>query len=122
MARKAQYNAAESITTGNPDAYLRPAFPRRVRMKRLAWNAVWRLLYRYSPRPFHGWRTMLLRAFGAKMGPHCHFYPKSKVWAPWNLICEDQVTAADGAEIYNPSPMSFGSHAILSQDSYICGR
>jgi putative colanic acid biosynthesis acetyltransferase WcaF len=121
MARKAQYNAAESITTGNPDAYLRPAFPRRVRMKRLAWNAVWRLLYRYSPRPFHGWRTMLLRAFGAKMGPHCHFYPKSKVWAPWNLICEDQVTAADGAEIYNPSPMSFGSHAILSQDSYICG-
>jgi putative colanic acid biosynthesis acetyltransferase WcaF len=121
MARKAQYNAAESITTGNPDAYLRPAFPRRVRMKRLAWNAVWRLLYRFSPRPFHGWRTMLLRAFGAKMGPHCHFYPKSKVWAPWNLVCEDQVTAADGAEIYNPSPMSFGSHAILSQDSYICG-
>jgi putative colanic acid biosynthesis acetyltransferase WcaF len=121
MARKAQYNAAESITTGNADAYLRPAFPRRIRMKRLAWNVVWTLLYRFSPRPLHGWRTMLLRAFGATMGPHCHFYPKSKVWAPWNLICEDQVTAADGAEIYNPSPMSFGSHAILSQDSYICG-
>jgi putative colanic acid biosynthesis acetyltransferase WcaF len=121
MARKAQYNAAESITTGNADAYLRPAFPRRIRMKRLTWNVVWALLYRFSPRSLHSWRTMLLRAFGAKMGPHCHFYPKSKVWAPWNLICDDQVTAADGAEIYNPSPMSFGSHAILSQDSYICG-
>ena len=121
MERKPQYNAAESITTGNADAYLRPAFPRSVRMKRLAWNLVWTLLYRLSPRPFHGWRTMLLRAFGATMGPHCHFYPKSKVWAPWNLICDDQVTAADGAEIYNPAPMSFGSHAILSQDSYICG-
>jgi putative colanic acid biosynthesis acetyltransferase WcaF len=121
MERKAQYNAAESITTGNADAYLRPAFPRSVRMKRLAWNVVCTLLYRFSPRPFHGWRTMLLRAFGAKMGPHCHFYPKSKVWAPWNLICDDQVTAGDGAEIYNPSPMSFGSHAILSQDSYVCG-
>ncbi len=55
------------------------------------------------------------------MGPKCHFYPKSKVWAPWNLICSDQVTVADGAEIYNPSPMSLGSHAILSQDSYLCG-
>jgi putative colanic acid biosynthesis acetyltransferase WcaF len=121
MVRKAQYNAAESITTGNADAYLRPAFPRRFRMKRLTWNVAWALLYRLSPRPFHGWRSLLLQAFGAKMGPHCHFYPKSKVWAPWNLICEDQVTAADGAEIYNPSPMSFGSHAILSQDSYICG-
>jgi putative colanic acid biosynthesis acetyltransferase WcaF len=121
MQRKPQYNAAESITTGNADAYLRPAFPRSVRMKRLAWNLIWTLLYRLSPRPFHGWRTMLLRIFGAKMGPHCHFYPRSKVWAPWNLVCDDQVTAADGAEIYNPAPMSFGSHAILSQDSYICG-
>lgn len=121
MERKAQYNAAETIKTGNADAYLRPAFPRSIRMKRLVWNAVWILLYRFSPRPFHGWRSLLLRAFGATMGPHCHFYPKSKVWAPWNLICDDQVTAADGAEIYNPSPMSFGSHAILSQESYICG-
>jgi putative colanic acid biosynthesis acetyltransferase WcaF len=121
MQRKPQYNAAESITTGNADAYLRPAFPRSVRMRRLAWNLIWTLLYRLSPRPFHGWRTMLLRIFGAKMGPHCHFYPRSKVWAPWNLVCDDQVTAADGAEIYNPAPMSFGSHAILSQDSYICG-
>lgn len=64
---------------------------------------------------------MLLRTFGATMGANCHFYPRSKVWAPWNLICADQVTAADGAEIFNPSPMTFGSHAILSQDSYLCG-
>jgi putative colanic acid biosynthesis acetyltransferase WcaF len=55
------------------------------------------------------------------MGPNCHFYPGSKVWAPWNLICADQVSAADGAEIYNPAPIRFGSHAILSQHAYICG-
>lgn len=55
------------------------------------------------------------------MGPDCHFYPGSKVWAPWNLTCAAQVTAADGAEIYNPAPITFGSHAILSQDAYICG-
>lgn len=121
MAPKAHYNAAEWITTGNPDLYLRPAFSLSIRMKRLTWNFAWALLYRPSPRPFHSWRTMLLQIFGAKMGPNCHFYPKSKVWAPWNLICDDQVTAGDGAEIYNPAPMTFGSHAILSQDSYICG-
>ncbi len=55
------------------------------------------------------------------MGPGCHFYPASKVWAPWNLICADQVTAADGAEIYNPAPIHLGSHAILSQDAFLCG-
>jgi putative colanic acid biosynthesis acetyltransferase WcaF len=121
MARKAQYNAAETITTGNADAYLRPAFPLRLRMKRFVWSVVWTLLYRPSPRPLHGWRAILLRTFGARVGANCHFYPKSKIWAPWNLICDDQVTAADGAEIYNPAPMTFGSHAILSQDSYLCG-
>ena len=51
----------------------------------------------------------------------CHFYPASKVWAPWNLVCAEQVTAADHAEIYNPAPITFGDHAILSQGAYICG-
>ena len=64
---------------------------------------------------------MLLRLFGAKMGPNCHFYPGSIVHSPWNLICEDLVAVADGTEIYNPSPMKFGSHAILSQGCYVCG-
>ena len=54
------------------------------------------------------------------MGPDCHFYPRSKVWAPWNLVCADQVTAGDGAEIYNPAPITLGSHAILSQDADVC--
>ena len=54
------------------------------------------------------------------MGPNCHFYPGSKVWAPWNLICADQVTAGDGVEIYNPAPVTLGSHAILSQEAYVC--
>jgi putative colanic acid biosynthesis acetyltransferase WcaF len=64
---------------------------------------------------------MLLRAFGAQVGAKCHFYPGSKVWAPWNLRCEDRVTFADGAEIYNPSPIYFGSHAVVSQGAYVCG-
>jgi putative colanic acid biosynthesis acetyltransferase WcaF len=36
-------------------------------------------------------------------------------------VCADQVTAADGVEIYNPAPVTLGSHAILSQDAYVCG-
>jgi putative colanic acid biosynthesis acetyltransferase WcaF len=68
----------------------------------------------------HAWRAMLLRLFGATMGANCRFYLGSEVWAPWNLICEYQVTAADGTGIYNPAPMRFGSHFILSQEGYLC--
>jgi putative colanic acid biosynthesis acetyltransferase WcaF len=122
MAKEAHYNAANQIPPETAaDPYLRPAFSSSDRLRRLLWNICWGLLYRLSPRPFHGWRSMLLRLFGATLGPNCHFYPGSKVWAPWNLVCADQVTAGDGVEIYNPAPLTLGSHAILSQGAYLCG-
>jgi putative colanic acid biosynthesis acetyltransferase WcaF len=121
MPRQIHYNAAEHISAETAaDPYLRPAFSLRDRRRRLVWNICWAVFYRLSPRPLHSWRSFLLRCFGATMGPNCHFYPGSKVWAPWNLICADQVTAGDGAEIYNPAPVTLGSHAILSQDAYVC--
>jgi putative colanic acid biosynthesis acetyltransferase WcaF len=121
MPKQIHYNAAEHISAETAaDPYLRPAFSFRDRLRRLNWNICWSLLYRTSPRPLHSWRSFLLRLFGATMGANCHFYPRSKVWAPWNLICADQVTAGDGAEIYNPAPVTLGSHAILSQDAYVC--
>jgi putative colanic acid biosynthesis acetyltransferase WcaF len=122
MPKQIQYNAADHITaTAAKDPYLRPAFSLSNRLRRLLWNWCWTLFYRYSPRPLHAWRAFLLQCFGATMGPKCHFYPGSKIWAPWNLVCEDQVSAADGVEIYNPAPIYFGSHAILSQQAYVCG-
>lgn len=121
MARQVHYNAGEHIDAETAaDPYLRPAFSSADRSRRLVWNICYALFYRTSPRPLHAWRSFLLRRFGATMGPNCHFYPRSKIWAPWNLTCEDQVTAADGAEIYNPAPVQLGSHAILSQDAYLC--
>jgi putative colanic acid biosynthesis acetyltransferase WcaF len=103
------------------DPTLMPAFSFRNRVVRMLWSVCYALLYRLSPRPFHAWRAFLLRAFGARLGAACHFYPKGKVWAPWNLVCADRVTLADDAELYNPSPMYLGSHAIVSQGAYVCG-
>lgn len=103
------------------DPYLRPAFSVSDRARRQTWNICWALFYRTSPRPLHFWRVFLLRCFGAKLGPHCHFYPKSRIWAPWNLICADGASLGDDAEIYNPTTVRLGSHAIVSQGAYLCG-
>ncbi len=64
---------------------------------------------------------MILKIFGAKLAANCHFYPKCRVWAPWNLVCGDAVGVGDDAELYNPSLLTIGSHAVISQGAYLCG-
>lgn len=86
-----------------------------------AWRLVWLLLFRPSPRPFHGWRRRLLKLFGARIGSGTRIYPAAIIWAPWNLQTGKLVAIADGAEIYNPSLVKLGDYAIISQGAYVCG-
>jgi putative colanic acid biosynthesis acetyltransferase WcaF len=106
---------------GRHDPYLRPSTTLRNRLARVAWNLVWTLLFRPSPRPLHAWRRVLLRCFGARIGRYCHIYPKARIWAPWNLECEDYAAIANDAEVYNPATVRLGSHACISQGAYLCG-
>jgi putative colanic acid biosynthesis acetyltransferase WcaF len=103
------------------DPYLAPMTPLSSRLGRAVWGIAYLLLVRFSPRPLHAWRAAVLRAFGAKLGPDCHVYPGARIWAPWNLRCDDAVGIADGAVIYNPALIRLGSHVVISQDAYLCG-
>jgi len=119
---KQRERSLHNITAGAEEhPYHRASFSLGHRVARQVWEVVYLLLYRTTPRPLHGWRVLLLRLFGAKMGKGCHFYPSGKVWAPWNLVCGDYCTLADKAEIYNPSSIHLGTHCIISQQAYICG-
>jgi putative colanic acid biosynthesis acetyltransferase WcaF len=102
------------------DPYLLPQTSMANRAARFAWAVAYALLFRPSPRPLHAWRSLLLVWFGARIGRHCHVYPGCRIWAPWNLRCADVVAIADGAEIYNPWPVTIGSHATISQQAYLC--
>lgn len=103
------------------DPYLIPAFPLHHRARRFLWGIVYALLFRPSPRPFHAWRSFLLRAFGATIGADSHVYPTARIWAPWNLCCEDHVAIAEDVVVYNPAMLTLRSHAIVSQQAFLCG-
>ena len=103
------------------DPYAVPAFSVANRIARSLWAVCYLTLFRLSPKPLFAWRRFLLRFFGAKIGKGVAIYPFAKIWAPWNLVCEDMVAIANGAEIYNPSPIYLGSHSIISQDAFLCG-
>ncbi|MDR3416934.1 MAG: hypothetical protein P4L83_12175 [Nevskia sp.] len=90
------------------------------KLGRALWGLVWLLLYRPSPVPLHGWRRLLLRAFGAKVGAGAHPYPRARVWAPWNLNMADHSCLANDVDCYCVAPVSLGVHATVSQYSYLC--
>jgi putative colanic acid biosynthesis acetyltransferase WcaF len=120
--RTVAYDASREIQAEHiADPYLRPAFTRKNQLMRGLWNIVRAIFFRMSPRPMFAWRAFLLRSFGATIGANPKIYPGAIIWAPWNLFCGDLVAIADGAEVYNPAPMHFGSHAIVSQGAYLCG-
>jgi putative colanic acid biosynthesis acetyltransferase WcaF len=103
------------------NSHLGASLPLGNRAARALWSAAYTLLVRPSPRPAHAWRALIYRLFGATLGPHCHIYPGARIWAPWNLTCEDRVGIADGAVIYNTLPTKLGSHCVISQQAFLCG-
>lgn len=87
---------------------------------RALWTIVWLLLYRPSPKVFHGWRRFLLRSFGARIGKKVHPYPSARVWAPWNLEMADHSCLSHYVDCYSVEKIRIGAHATVSQYSYLC--
>src|SRR6516225_9324015 len=87
---------------------------------RVLWLIVYLALFRFSPRPCHGWRSFLLRCFGARIGKGCHIYGAAKIWAPWKLVCHSSACVADKAEIYNPAKVVLEEYATISQGVFLC--
>jgi putative colanic acid biosynthesis acetyltransferase WcaF len=107
------------ILQGN-DPYTEPSFSMGNRLVRGIWGVVWLLLFRPSPRPFHSWRRMLLKSFGAQVGKHVNFHASVRVWAPWQLTVGNKVGVGSGVNIYNMAPIVIGDHCVVSQGAHLC--
>lgn len=86
---------------------------------RIFW-ALARPLFRFSPRVLWGWRRMLLRAFGAKIGANVHIYPSVQIAIPWNIEIGEDVAVGDLAILYALGPVSIGARATVSQYAHLC--
>jgi len=104
----------------NTNTYNEPSFSLQNRLLRTFWNIVYVLFFKYSPRPFHFWRSFLLRSFNAKIGKGVHIYPKVIIWAPWNLEIADEVGVGNGAILYSQDKIKIGYRAIISQGTHVC--
>ena len=87
---------------------------------RVLWGAVWLLLFRPSPRVLFGWRRLLLRLFGARVGRNARVCPSVKIWAPWNLRLGDEATLGHDVDCYCVDRITVGNHATVSQYAFLC--
>ena len=92
----------------------------RHQILRSSWYVFWFVIGRVSPRIAHGWRRVLLRAFGAIVAPGAHPYPSIRVWAPWNLTMGPHSCLGDRVDVYSVDRITLGEWAVVSQDAVLC--
>ena len=90
------------------------------KLGRAVWAAIWLLLYRPSPSVLHGWRRMLLRLFGAKIGKGACPLSSVRIWAPWNLEMGDHSCLSHQVDCYCVDKVRIGANATVSQYSFLC--
>lgn len=84
------------------------------------WWLVAALFFRPSPQILYGWRRLLLRLFGARIGRDVRIRPSAQVTYPWKLEIGDHAWIGDDVVLYSLGPIRIGAHAVVSQRAYLC--
>jgi putative colanic acid biosynthesis acetyltransferase WcaF len=84
------------------------------------WRIVQATLFAWSPWAFDGWRCLLLRAFGARVGQNVVIRPSARVTYPWQLSIGDNAWIGEETVLYSFADIAIGANAVISQRSYLC--
>jgi putative colanic acid biosynthesis acetyltransferase WcaF len=96
------------------------SFALRLRLSRVAFLVCWMLLAAWTPPFLHGWRRLILRAFGARIGRGVFVYGSTRIWYPPYLTMGDFATLGPRVNCYNQAPIGIGAFAIVSQGATLC--
>jgi len=84
------------------------------------WNLCYSILFRPSPQGLYGWRRMLLRAFGAKIGDGVIIRSDAQITYPWKLCIGDHSWIGNEVVLYSLGTINIGNNTVVSQRSYLC--
>jgi putative colanic acid biosynthesis acetyltransferase WcaF len=89
---------------------------------RWLWAFVQATLFRWSPRPCHGFRARLLRLFGADIPAPGQIvvFPTAKISYPWRLHLQPRSMIGRHVTIYNLADITLGYGANISQNCHLC--
>ena len=108
----------------NEDPYLgqncTTPYPKSELLHRWLWLVVQSTLFRWSPRPLHGYRGWLLRVFGADITGPVVIFPSAKITFPRRLSLAPRSMIGRNVTIYNLDNIRLEYGANISQNCHLC--
>ena len=95
-------------------------YPKSEVLRRWLWLLVQSTVFRWSPRPFHGFRVALLRVFGADISGPVVVFPTARITFPWKLSLAERSMIGPFVNVYNLAPVRLEYGANLSQYCHLC--
>ena len=86
----------------------------------ILWWFVQAIAFPLSLHNLNGFRCWLLRLFGAKIGKKVVIRPTARFIYPWKVTIGDHSWIGDDVVFYSVDSIYIGSHAVVSQKSYLC--
>lgn len=96
--------------------------PRGEVLLRWVWAFVQATIFRWSPRPLHGFRAWLLRFFGADIPEpgKVVVFPTVRITYPWRLTLAPRAMVGRHVTLYNLGPITLQRGANISQNCHLC--
>jgi putative colanic acid biosynthesis acetyltransferase WcaF len=82
------------------------------------WWIIQETLFQWSPQILYGWRTFLLKIFGAKIGKNVKIRSTAKIVYPWKVNIGDYTWIGDDCILYSLGNIQIGSHVAIAHSVY----
>lgn len=79
----------------------------------------YQLFIRCSPGPFHQWRNIVYRFFGAKIGRKVRISNSAILYYPWNITIGDFCWIGDHCNLYSIDKIVIGNNVALAHHIFI---
>ncbi len=83
------------------------------------WWMIQNTLFSWSPQVLYGWRRLLLRAFGAKIGKNVLIRSTVKITYPWNVEIGDFSWIGEDCVLYSLGKITIGAHVAIAHKVYL---
>jgi putative colanic acid biosynthesis acetyltransferase WcaF len=93
---------------------------RKQNITRAFWMLFGRLMFRCTPRGWHGLRCTILRGFGARIARGVRIARTVDVEIPWTLDIGEGCDIGEHAILYGLGPITIGARTVVAPYAHLC--